>query len=210
MDGQEREAGPLLKEEAGEKGSQALRKWFQQLRMKERNQEVFALSPAGPASRPWSLLPSRLSPFPLTAHGLPLGPHVPVWDVVGNELTVPVATLSPSAPGDPTAHPRPGAVSGVGRAQVRGAPRPGPARPHRLHPIPPSLLTPRGALPHPEGQHKPSGDFRAHTPRGPRPPRLWTPSLAPLRPPFLLKEAEQERWHGWKVGAWGRCPPQPP
>lgn len=50
MDGQEREAGPLLKEEAGEKGSQALRKWFQQLRMKERNQEVFAprVPPLGP------------------------------------------------------------------------------------------------------------------------------------------------------------------
>lgn len=151
MDGQEREAGPLLKEEAGEKGSQALRKWFQQLRMKERNQEVFAPSPAGPASRPWSLLPSRLSPFPLTAHGLPLGPHVPVWDVVGNELTVPVATLFPVCSGGP--HSPPSARSGVG-----SRPRPGPGGP-ASRASPPSSSAPHPALPaDPEG--------RSATPRG--------------------------------------------
>lgn len=60
----------------------------------------------------------------------------------------------------------------------RGAPHPRPVHPHRLRPISPSL-TPRGALPHPEGQHKPSGDFRAHTPGG-----LGLPaSFGPPQPP---------------------------
>ena len=148
VDGKEREAGPLLKEQAGEKGSQALRKWFQQLRMKERSQEVFAprVPPPGPGvSCHLGSAPSLLQPMaclldPMCQPG--------TWWAMSSWSLWPHS--SPSALGDPTAHPRPGGVSGVRRAQVPEALRLGPVRPHRLRPISPSL-TPRGALPHPEG-----------------------------------------------------------
>lgn len=137
------------------------------------------------------------------------GPHVPAWDVVGNELMVPVATLFPVCSGG--SHSPPSA-----RRAVRSRPRPGPGGPVSRA-SPPSSSAPHLALPDPEGcSATPRGSAQTqrglqspHTP-GARPPRLWTPPLAPLSPPLLLKEAEQEWWHGWNVGPWGRRPPQPP
>lgn len=141
VDGKEREAGPLLKEEAGEKGSQALRKWFQQLRMKERRQEVFAprVPPPGPGvSCHLGSAPSLLQPMaclldPMCQPG--------TWWATSSWSLWPHS--SPSAPGDPTAHPRPGGVSGVSRAQVPGGPA--------SQASSPSSSAPHLTLPDPEG-----------------------------------------------------------
>lgn len=190
-----------------ERGSQALRQWFQQVRMKERNQEVFAPSPVSPASCSWSLLPSRLSPFPPTARGLPLELHAPTRDVVGKELEVPVATVFRVCAGGPHGLPaaRRGVLSqpclGLGGPAVAPLPRiPGQpaltiicAPSHPLSGPSASLLTLRGLSATPRGSAQTQRGLQSpHTP-GASASWLWTPPLAPLNPHSYRR---RQSWSG--------------